>query len=517
MALAGARSKNGDLSLPAGNGLAADDASHELAEGFWTSGQNVRFRDGYACKFDGIRALLAQPAAAAYHVASFPNGSARTWIHTTLTAAYADTGSGATNITGAALTPTASNKITSTVIGGVFVLNTQTDKPQAWGGTGTLATITGWGATWLCKSLRSFGPYLCAMNVTKGATAYESMFKWSHPAAAGALPTSWDETDPTKLAGELDLADTKDRLIDGLQLGDLFCAYKERSIYGVQRVDSGAVMRAFLMSEGHGAMSQNCVAAFPGGHVVLTAGPDLVTHRGGYPTSVLDGRMRQWLERNMSSEYFARSFVVHNAARYEVWVFFPGHGSPACNKALVWNYSANAFGIRDVPNITAADVGPVDSSLTDVWDTDNEPWDGDTTVWDQSDLSQADRRMLMASTAPGLYLADQGGGDLGQPFTAQIERIGMAFGDPSRVKTLYAVMPHLDAPDGTVVEFQVGASMMAEKAPTWKPWTSFVVGRKPQVDVMVSGRFFGLRMRSTSWGQWRTKSIGFDVRDAGRF
>ncbi|MDO6575225.1 hypothetical protein, partial [Staphylococcus pasteuri_A] len=42
---------------------------------------------------------------------------------------------------------------------------------------------------------------------------------------------SWDETDVTIDAGEVDVAETPDYLVDALQLGDTLILYKQRSAY----------------------------------------------------------------------------------------------------------------------------------------------------------------------------------------------------------------------------------------------------------------------------------------------
>src|SRR5258706_476813 len=80
------------------------------------------------------------------------------------------------------------------------------------------------------KIIRSFGPYLLALNVTKGANIYPHMVKWGHPADPGSVPSSWDETDETKDTGEKDLPDVTAGVIqDGLPLQGNFYVYKEGS------------------------------------------------------------------------------------------------------------------------------------------------------------------------------------------------------------------------------------------------------------------------------------------------
>lgn len=516
MALAGVRTKD-QLNLPAGLGIVSDEVAQELAEGGWTSGRNVRFRDGYALKTEGFQRVLSVPVGPLYNLDSFPSGDTRWWVYSTLTDTYAHNGTTESIITGTAQTGTASNKFTSTVLGGVYALNNQADVPRYWGGTGTLTALPGWNSIWRCKALRSFKAYFIALNVTKGASNYPTLVKWSGAAEPGTVPLSWDETDPTEDANEMDLGETPDQIIDGRAMDDRFLVYKERSLFGLQFTQNSDVFRSYRIRGSYGILAQNCVANFPGGHVVLTEGPDVVVHQGGEPRSILSGRRRKWLSSVISSTYAKRAFLVENHARYEVWVCFPTGSSQVCNRALVWNYEQNTFGDIDLPNVTAGSFGPLVSSAANTWNADTEAWNADGSTWNQVDISLADRRVLMASTAPAVYLMDQGDSAAGSQIGTRLERTGMAFGDPSRLKLLRRVVPRVDAPNGTRLKIQAGGAMDAERAPTWGPIVDYVVGTSQWADFLVTGRFLALRIMSEAFGRWRIKSIGFDVRDAGGY
>lgn len=498
-------------------GLNFDEAPHELPDGAFSAGLNVRFADGWARRFEGHSSALRAPLAAAYHVANYPTATTNYWIHSTLTGAYADDGTTQTDITGTALSGAAGDRFTSCVLGGVYVQNNAVQVPMYWGGDTALnlATVTGWDATWRCKSLRSFKVYLLGLNITKGASNYPSMVKWSHAAEPGSLPTSWDEADATKDAGEQDLSETPDKVVDGLALGDSFIVYKERSAFGMQLTSDNNIFRFFRLPGDHGMLTQNCAVQFPGGHVVLGAS-DVVTHSGGEPTSILRGRMRKWLFSRIDGANFGRSFLAANHARSEVWICYPTNGQAACNEALVWNYSDNTFGIRELPNVTASAFGPLATSAVETWAADTEAWADDDTTWDQSSVSAADRRVLMSSTAPGLYLMDQSSKFAGTAFTSRIERTGMAFGDPSVTKLVKAIYPRIDAPTGSIVYIQVGGCQDAEQGVAWSAPVAYTVGVSYRVDTFATGRFMGYRVYSDA-ARWRVKSMDFDVVPMGRY
>lgn len=505
------------VTIQSGGGVIADEVPQELPDGAWTSAGNVRFKDGYAQRFSGHTSTFTTPPAAAYHVANYPIAAGNFWIHSGLASTYADNGTTQTDITGTSLTGTADNRFTSCVLGGVYVQNNQADVPSFWAGdTGTnLATVTGWNSAWRCKSLRSFKQYLLALNVTKSTTNFGSMVKWSGAADPGSLPTTWDEADATNDAGEVDLSETPDSIVDGLALGDTFLVYKERSIYGMQATGGNEIFRIFRVPGDHGALAQNCVAEFPGGHCVLTAS-DVVVHNGTSPQSILNGRMRRYLFGDIDPTNFRRSFLVANHAQQEIWVCYPAIGETTCTKALVWNYQGNTFGVRDLPNATAAAFGPLSVSASDTWDADSDVWDDDTSLWDQVDVSQADKRLLMASTAPALYLMDQSGNFSGTAYTATLQRTGMHFGSPSMVKTVRSVYPRIDGPTGTTVSIQVGAANDPETSPVWSPAVTYTIGSTYKADIFATGRFLSLRISGVR-GSWRFKSLDMDIVERGMY
>ena len=500
-----------------GLGLNFDEAPQELPDGALSGGLNVRFADGWANRFSGHSATLTTPVAAAYHVANYPTATTNFWIHSTLTGAYADDGTTQTDITGTALSGGAGDRFTSCVLGGVYVQNNQTQVPMFWGGDVALnlATVTGWTATWRCKAIRSFRVYLLALNITKGGTNYPSMVKWSHAAEPGTLPTSWNEVDATLDAGEQDLSETSDKVVDGLALGDTFVVYKERSAYGMQLTSDNNVFRFFRLPGDYGMLTQNCAVQFSGGHLVLGAS-DVVVNNGGEPTSILTARMRRWLFGRIDGSTFGRCFLSANHARSEIWICYPTNGQTTCNEALVWNYAENTFGIRELPNTTAGAFGPLSTSVVATWAADTETWEEDTETWDQSSVSAADRRVLLSSTAPGLYLMDQSSKFAGTAFTSRVERTGMAFGDPSATKLVKAVYPRIDAPTGTVVYIQVGGCQDAEQGPAWSAPVAYTVGSSYRVDTSATGRFLGYRVYSAT-GRWRVKSMDFDIVKMGRY
>ena len=314
--------------LEAGDGgLASDIDGMDAADKLWTNGQNVRFENGYLRPFDGHSSLYDPPSVRPYGVFPLRTTTSNLWAYMGLAKAYA-VNNGGTHFNITRTTPdytaTADTKWTGGALTSYLIFNNVNDIPQSWNGdTGTLAAIlANWDRSWLCAAIRPLRIYLVAVNITKTATNYPVMVKWSHAADPGALPNSWAEADATKDAGEQDIGDSNGSLVDLVPLGDLGIIYATDSYHSMQYIGGTYVWRFSKISGNAGAISQNCAVQYPGGHVVLTSG-DVISHAGGAPQSIINARMRKNLFNSIDVTNYRRSFVVHNELRSEIWICIP--------------------------------------------------------------------------------------------------------------------------------------------------------------------------------------------------
>lgn len=508
------------VTIPAAGqyGFIADQPAQELPSNAWSSSQNMRFRDGSAEKFLGHSLLFTAPSVTPYWVQPYSTTTTRYWIHAGLAAVYSDDGVTRTNITGTALTASANNRFTGGSLNGVFVVNSQADVPMFWGGTGTLATLTGWNANWRAKAIRPFKNFLVALHITKTGVTYPHMVKWSDAADPGAIPASWDETDPTKLSAEVDLAETPDWLVDCLPLGDANIIYKQRSMYAMRLIGGSSVFEFRRLPGNFGMLTQGCAAQTPKGHVVLCAG-DVVLHNGDDPQSIISGRLRTWLfDTQIDQTYVSRCFVVANPSRSEVWLCYPEIGQSVCTAAIVWNWESDTWSPRQLPNVTHAAAGLLGYSMSDTWAADSASWDSDSTAWNQNDFTSPTAKLVMASTLPALYLADSSTMFANAGITSRIERTGITLDDPLGVKLIRSVTPRVDASAGTQITITVGSSMDAEVAPTWSAPFTYTVGTSYKANVFSNaGRFLAIRVEGSGGQRWRIKSFDLDVVKLGSY
>lgn len=501
-------------------GLVADQPAQELPENAFSSVSNVRFRIGQAERFTGQTAIFDVPAVTPYWIGPYGTTTKRYWIHAGLTAVYADDGTTRTDITGTAPTGAIDDRCTGGALNGVFFINNGKDVPTYWGGdTGTnLATLPGWDASWRCKSLGAYKVYNVALGITKGSTYYPHMVKWSAAADPGSIPASWNEADATLDAGEVDLAETPDLLVDQLVMGEVNIIYKESSMYSMQYVGGDSIFAFRRIPGNYGMLARGCAANTPKGHVVLSNG-DVILHQGqGEPQSLLTARLKRWLfSTQIDSTYYKRCFVTADPTMNEVWICYPTYGQTSCDKALVWNWADNTFGTRDLPNATYAACGLLDYTVTATYDASTDTYDDVSTAYNQNDYTPADSRLLMTTTAPLIALCDSGTTYSGTAISAMLERTGLAFDSPDMVKTWRSITPRISAVIGTVVYIQFGGSMDPSISPTWGDVVTFTVGTDTKAFSSQSGRFLSYRIYSTGRQAWSVKSIDVDFTVRGPY
>lgn len=499
-------------------GVNKDQQPHELPLPAFTSVSNMRMRDGSAERIYGEVSVFNTPLVVPYFVALYRTSSTRFMINAGINAIYADDGTTLTDITGTAPTGSASDRWTGGTLNSVLVLNNGFDKPMYWAGDVglNLATLPGWNATWRCYSMRPFKNYLIGMRWTKNTDNRPNMVKWSAAADPGTAPASWDEADPANDAGEVDLSETPGIMVDGLPLGDTFIIYKTDSMYAMTYIGGQYIWQFRRLPGEIGILGRGCVCNTPQGHLVLTVG-DLVLHNGGEPMSILSGVMRKWLFDNMDITYNDRSFIVSNPNLNEAWICFPTNGSDVCTMALIWNWKDNTFSIRTLNNVTCGTSGQYEYASNASWASDTENWDQDTTIWSATDIPATQTRFLLGTSTPSILGIDIGTDFNGVTYSASVERTGLTFESPDRVKVLKGIYPRIDGQTGSTVYIQAGGTMDVEGSYTWSDPVPYVIGTTYRADMFASGRFLAYRIYSTDNFNWRVKSIDVDVKAMGNY
>lgn len=585
-----------------GKGVNLDLTPEELQTGMWSNCTNMRFKDGYAQRFNGMARIFDETTHSPHFIAPHQTIDGRYWVTAGNAKAYIDSGTSRNeitrqvqiNISGIVRTsavlatvttaaphglssgtsvfifnclPAAYNYNSSTVIitvtgastftyplltdpvtnatsvgalvvlgaatvdftggrdnrwsggsrGGIFVMNNGVDVPYyLQTGVFKLRPIPAWKSIWRCAFMVPFKEYLIAFDITKDIGKADGrnphMMKWSTAAVPGALPSSWDETNTKLDAGEVDIAETPDVLVDAIPLGDTLIVYKERSMYAVRFVGQPAIWQIQRIPGDSGMLTRGCGAVTPLGHVVLTGG-DVVIHSGQGVESIADGWVRRYIFDNIDSTNLKRAFVTTNPQRNEVLVCFPTPGDSDRTKACVWNWKTKTWGLRDLSNIKHGAVGQLDNFVLTTWASDTDTWANDSSTWNEDEYSPNESRLLMLGSTKILAF-DVSNSDNGtDPLPGVLERTGLWLDDAQAIKLIRSLQMRIDAPAGTVVTVEFGAAMVPNSETTWNNPMTFVVGTDYKVDGFAQGRFLGLRISCSR--PWRLRAVDLDIVGTG--
>lgn len=507
-------------------GVVVDITPTELPFGAWSSASNVRFLDGAALQFLGYGEVYNSPAYAPQYLLQANVGSARYWLYATADKQFAvSNASGSsvhTDITHATPRAGTVNAWSGFVFGGVPVLNAGDGKaPMYWDQnlTHKFVDLPAWPASTSCKVLRQFKNLMVALNITKSGVNLPYMVKWSNLAVAGSLPSTWNEADPTEDAGEFDLADGQDPIVDGLGLKDSLIVYKESSTYAIDYIGGQFILKSRKVSGMSGLLNMNCAVEFEAGfgavHFAVT-GSDIVLHDGFTAKSVLDKKARRFFFQNIDVENKGKVFVFKNPFLNEILVAYPSIGATSCDTALVYNYVDNTVSFRSLPQVNHAACGPVDNSLAGNWNQDSAPWDTDLTAWNGPDYTPDTVRVMMGTVNNKLYLLDASTSFDGQLPNAYLERRGLDFDAPDRIKLLSGVRPRIIGNKGGTVLVKIAGMEHYDDNADWvtMPYT---IGQTLQCDGIVSGRYIAVRFETGTAFSWRLDSMDLFISDAGSY
>ena len=508
-------------------GIIHDRPPTSLPVNAWSDGQNVRCYEGGVEKFSGHRSAIGTPTVAPYFLLPVKTSSEAFWVYAGTAAVYVTQGGASgshkniTRSSGAYSASTTVQDWTGMVFGGIPILNNSSDVPQMWSPINfstpqLLQDLSNWPSGVTCKSIAGFKQFMIAMDVTKSSTNYPRMIKWSTGSSFNAVPSSWDETSATLDAGEYELADTMGAIMLGKQLRDSFIIYKDDSIWGMNFIGPPFVFRFYEISQQFGALSRHSVVEAEGGHVVLANG-DLLMCDGQSVKSLMTQKMRRYLFDSIDADNYGNSFLTLNQPRNEIWICYPVSGATWPNRAVVWNYKENTFGVRDLPVGTAyATHGVVNPSDATDW-TASGSWDGDYDIWDFGVYNPSQTRVMMANkTDTKLLLGDTTHQFDSSNFTSYIERTGLHFDSPDMVKLVKQVDLNIQKSGAGTVEVMVGSHNSPEEGVTWSPAYTIDPATSSKIDCLVSGKYLAIRVQSNTDVGWKLHGYGMDIKDMGR-
>lgn len=524
-------------------GVVADVNPYDLPPNAISRGNNIRFDDGKIKRSNVFRSVLNSTAATPVFSFTYevPDGfdkigiadrNGKVWFYQSGTEEeVSETTWSATN---------SDYPYTYTFLQGVAYLNRVDRVPWYFGGSMTdFAKLTNWNSGWRCRSLRSYKDFLVALNVTKGASVYPTMVKWSDIAQYGSVPASWDETDTTISAGENTLAEMKTPILDGLALRNVFIIYSNDQVWQMEETGDALVFRFRKLFDGDGIINTNCVVEAEGKHFVFGF-DDIYVHDGNSKESILDGKNWHYVFENLNKSETNKFFVQHNPYTSEI-LFAYVSGDPDanftntgyCNRGAVFNYKNQTWSFVDLPNVGNATIANFSTVLT--YATATGTWNAVGGTWYDQD-SLGDDLLFMPgviSTANGLTASRLYGYEPANsgilPFDINtqatkpsvVERIGIDLdesGDELRAyKVIKSIYPQVNikAP-GQTVDFQFSGTAYPNAPVTWSASVNYTPVTGYKVDTREGGRYLAWRMTTNDNNDFEISGFDAAVVSTGR-
>lgn len=515
------------------HGVIRDVEDYLLPPNAWTDARNVRFRDRGLLRMGGSKAVLDPPSVAPYWALHVSNeAKASHWIYAGLTDVFTFTSGSHFEITRVSgdYVATADRLWNGGLLHGIPILNNGVDVPQVWLPVSSgqkLVDLTSWPTTDRARTLRPFKNFLFALDMTVSGSRFPHRLKISHPADPGSVPSSWDETDPTKDVTQRDIGDDEsDGLLDAVPLGGIVVLYKERSTHYAQFIGGTQKWKTDKLFEQSGLLADHCAVAFAEGraHFVMT-GEDLIVHNGQTRTSIIDKKLRRWLLANIDTTNWHRSFSVSYTEENECWFCFPLSGSSFANLALVYNTLDGSVTFREIDQASFIAPGLIPQETSDTWDADAGAWDADTTSWDTLAHAPFVRRLLQCKpVGTKLLHLETTEQFAGVNFNAFVERTGLdvigldrsgrSIRDRRSRRLIRGVWLYASGAPFTV---QIQTQEDVDGPTVWSMPQTFTPGVDEKVDFGLHSRLWGIRFSMANAALTEIQSYAVDVEPLGGF
>lgn len=504
-------------------GILTDPNPSDIPLESWSDGKNVRFKNGKASKAQGHEQVFgAMPDGEANYLMPFLSDAVPYWFVGMQDKIYRTEGTAWLDVsreTGGPYRADTNFRWNGGFLSGVAIMNNGRDVPQqARPQDGSkFKDLVNWPASLTAQVVRPFKNYLIALNITKNSLKMPTVVKWSSPADPGEVPFTWDETDPRNDAGETPLADTAGAIVDGKKLRDQFIIYKEDSVYTMRYIGGVYVFQFQQLFDDVGMLAPNCAAEFDGKHFVVGQG-DVYVHNGVQKSSVIDGKMKNYLFDAIQAGGVKSVFVVPDYSSTEMWVCFQATADAIngefSDRALIWNWVDNTWTIRDLPKVMYGTYGIVDPRAPDDWDSDPGAWDTDASVWGSSTYNPAKTKlMLLSRIDKKCYVVGETSLFDKESFKSVLIRSDIYGGDDLHIKNINSITPHIKGTGKCQV--YVGSSMLQDSSVRWQGPYEFAIGRDYKIDCRVSGRYVGVRFEFESVGSWELNGYTIESANLG--
>lgn len=531
----------------AAKGILRDPAPYQLDLDAWSRGSNVRFHGNGAERspiFRTVQDTLTDTPAfgityrppAGFDTIYFVGAMGQVYSYANSSVGPVTMPSGWTGVA-------SSQAWTGQFLADVLYLNNPSGVPVCLlpgGSTPAFTYLTGWDSTWRCRSLRAFGDYAIALNVTKGTTSYPAMVKWSDLTLAGQCPGSWNQNDPTTSAGENILEGLDTPIIDGAPMQNGLMIYSSNQVWAMSPSGNYEIFTFTRVFGEGGILAPTCVAERDGKHYVFGS-DDLYVHDGITKLSLVDKRNKDAIFRNLNRVNSDLAFVQWMPRNGEVLFAYPSsdpdaafpQSSLGCNRGFVYSIETDTGTFVDLPNVTAATLASVSNALTYA---DAAPTVTFSTVGGSyaDQTSGLDRVPVFTSIAQSGRLTSSrilaydffARGSVASPYCAEaspppllertgidLDQLGSDLGTAKQIRRLFPqiVLYGIE----TSISISVGSSMTPAGPINWAGPYSFDPVTQYKVDFRRGGRYLALRFQAAADVDFALVGYDADITPAG--
>lgn len=509
-------------------GVVKGASPRELPPNAWTSANNARFYNKTIRRTPVYRTFLSGLLTSTPYsfFGAHPQTASDFFLYTDLNGrVYRRTSTGShgdvtslTHVDSAQTLP-----VTYTQLGEFTIINRQEEKPwYLTAGGANFAALPAWPAGYRVAAIRMYKDFVVGLNVTKTGVNYPFLVMTSDASVNGAMPTSWDFTDPTKLATENNLTQLTTPLVDGAVLGDDFMLYTSDSIMKMSFRGDDNIFDYRDTGIGKGIINANCITSVLRKHYVFGFS-DIYAHDGVSVEPIADGFVKEYVFKTIDKSKADRCFTFHDERNSTVWFCYASAtdteaiwlNSAGCNRGVGFNYSNNTWSFIDLPNVCG--VGYVTPLVTASWTTISGTYAAASSVWSSFDDTLLSLPMLAAGVLAGtppvsasaVYSFDDI--DNAKAFypalpvdtsitpivtlrktDADYEDIGLTL---AHYKTLKSVYPQISAP--TTFSVRTGYQMVPKDAITWSDYQTFDPATQIKFDQMTGGRLVSYEFKYT--------------------
>lgn len=372
--------------------------------------------------------------------------------------------------------------------------------------------LSNWG-TDTCSIIRSYNDFVVALNVTKGATSYPTMVKWSDivPYGSPVGGLDWDAASTTNSAGENVLGEMTTPIRDGLKLGTQFIIYSADQVWIMEYTGSDTVFNFRKLFQTGGIINANCVVEVEGKHFVFGV-DDVYVHDGMTKKSIGDNRVRRNIYKNLDINKAKSYFVIHDPVGSFIYFCYYSkqneltyHETQFCNRAAVYNYREDNWSFMDLPNIVGGAAANL-VTITSIYSTLSEPYSSYSSTYIGFDNGNPKVPVMLGVTDLHHSLTESRVYALDLPMLsvinlpvhpetvkpAYITRTGVDLDEMNAELRAYKYVNYLvpqsefDTSDGTF-HWKIGSTDLPGAPVNWQTEYDF----KPSEDYLISSRVFG--------------------------